>query len=231
MTTSNEMKVAVILHDRDEPAGMFDELLEVRALPTETVRLDETNELPGWTANAALVLMGGPMSVNDEDAYPWLKEEKALVRDALAARRPILGVCLGAQLIASALGARVYRSVPEIGWRTLSGLPDEPLFPGIFSAFELHGETFDLPGGARLLATAEDVPHQAFACGSALGLQFHIEATEPMIAAWTTDLPEITRDCCLAETERHIHEARRLCELVLDHVLRLYAVGSRSNRP
>ncbi len=199
---------------------MFDELLEVRAVPIETVRLDETNELPGWTGDAALILMGGPMSVNDESSYPWLKEEKTLVRDALGAGRPVLGVCLGAQLIASALGARVYPSVREIGWKTLTGLPDDPLFPGTFSAFELHGETFDLPGSARLLATAEAVPHQAFACGSALGLQFHIEATSPMIAAWTVDLPKFERDLCAAETERHIHEARRLCELVLDHVLR-----------
>jgi len=199
---------------------MFDELLEARALPTETVRLDETNEFPGWTANAALVLMGGPMSVNDEHAYPWLKEEKALVRDAVEAGRPILGVCLGAQLIASALGARVYRSVPEIGWRTLTGLPDETLFPRRFSAFELHGETFDLPPGAVLFATGDRVPHQAFAVGSAVGLQFHLEATAPMIAAWSASLPASERARCVTETAHHLPSARSLCGTVLDYVLR-----------
>lgn len=220
MTTSNEMKVAVVEHDPTEPAGMFGELLASRAVPAGTVRLDETNELPPWTGETALILMGGSMSVNDESDYPWLKEEKALIRDAVAGRRPVLGVCLGAQLIASALGARVYPSVRETGWKTLSGLPDNPLFPRTFPAFQFHGETFDLPEGADLLATSGAVPHQAFAYGSALGLQFHIEATSPMIAAWTADMPVTAREWCATETERHTGEARRLCEDVLDYVLR-----------
>ncbi len=220
MTTSNEMKVAVVEHDPTEPAGMFGELLAGRAVPAETVRLDETNELPPWTDDTALVLMGGPMSVNDESEYPWLKEEKALIRDAVASRRPVLGVCLGAQLIASALGARVYPSVRETGWKTLSGLPDNPLFPRTFPAFQFHGETFDLPEGADLLATSGALPHQAFAYESALGLQFHIEATSPMIAAWTADMPVTARERCATETERHTGETRRLCEDVLDYVLR-----------
>ena len=220
MTTSNEMKVAVVEHDPTEPAGMFGELLASRAVPAGTVRLDETNELPPWTGETALILMGGSMSVNDESDYPWLKEEKALIRDAVAGRRPVLGVCLGAQLIASALGARVYPSVRETGWKTLSGLPDNPLFPRTFPAFQFHGETFDLPEGADLLATSGAVPHQAFAYGSALGLQFHIEAMSPMIAAWTADMPVTAREWCATETERHTGEARRLCEDVLDYILR-----------
>ena len=188
MTTSNEMKVAVVDHDPTEPAGMFGERLASRAVTAGTVRLDETNELPPWAGDTALVLAGGPMSVNDESEYPWLKEEKALIRDAVASRRPVLGICLGAQLIASALGARVDLSVRETGWKTLSGLPDNPLFPRTFPAFQFHGETFDLPEGANLLATSGAVLHQAFAYGSALGHQFHIEATSPMIAAWTADI-------------------------------------------
>lgn len=225
------MKAAILSHDRAEPAGLFDGLLAARAVPGETVRLEETNELPGWTSNAVLILMGGPMSVNDESPYPWLREEKSLIRDAVAAGRPVLGVCLGAQLIASALGARVYPSTREIGWTTLAGLPGNPLFPETFTAFELHGETFDLPAGSRLLATGEAVPHQAFSVGSALGLQFHLEATPPMIASWTAGLPEAQRTRTAIETEHNVPAARRLCERVLDHVLRPYAVGSRSNRP
>lgn len=214
------MKVAVLLHDPAEPAGVIEELLAARGHSAAIVRLDETNEFPGWIGEAALVLMGGSMSTNDESAYPWLIEEKALVRDAVGDGRPVLGVCLGAQLIASALGARVYRSVREIGWETLTGLSDQQLFPGTFSAFELHGETFDLPAGAVLLATGEHVPHQAFAVGSAVGLQFHLEATAPMIAAWTADLPETEQERCAAETERDAREAHRLCGAVLDYVLR-----------
>ncbi len=103
------MRVAVVQHDQAEAGGIFDELLETCAIDIGIVKLHETNEIPAWVSDAALVLMGGPMSVNDENEYPWLLEEKVLIRDAVRADRPVLGVCLGAQLIASALGARVYR--------------------------------------------------------------------------------------------------------------------------
>ena len=214
------MKVAVVQHDPGEPAGLLDELLAARGLSSETVRLDETGEMPPWAAQTALVLMGGPMSVNDLLDYPWLNDEKALVRHAVGDGRPVLGICLGAQLIASALGARVYPSVTETGWTTLAGVPDSPLFPPVFQAFELHGETFDLPTGARLLATGDRVRHQAFAIGSALGLQFHLEATPAMIAAWAAGLAPADSDCWNAETARYAAGARRLCARVLDYVLR-----------
>jgi GMP synthase (glutamine-hydrolysing) len=214
------MRVAVLLHDPSEPAGLIDELLAAREHPVATVRLDETNEVPAGLDEAALVLMGGPMSVNDEAGYPWLAAEKSLVRRAVEAGRPVLGICLGAQLIASALGARVYSSEPEIGWRTLAGVLGTPIFPQAFSAFELHGETFDLPAGAVLLATGDRVRHQAFAVGSAVGLQFHLEATAPMIATWSAALPVPERDRVTAETALHLPAAHRLCGAVLDYILR-----------
>ena len=214
------MKVAVLLHDPSEPAGVFDGLLSARGYSTATVRLDETNEIPDRLDEAALVLMGGPMSANDEAVYPWLAAEKALVRRAVGAGRPVLGVCLGAQVIASALRARVYSSERETGWRTLAGVPGNPLFPPAFPAFELHGETFDLPAGAVLLATGDRVPHQAFAIGSAVGLQFHLEATAPMIANWRAALPASERGPCVAVTGAHLPGAHRLCGAVLDYVLR-----------
>ncbi len=225
------MKVAVLLHDPAEPAGLIDGLLSARGHAAATVRLDETNEIPNSLDAAALVLMGGPMSANDEAGYPWLAAEKALVRCAIGAGRPVLGICLGAQVIASALGARVHSSEREIGWRTLAGVPGNPVFPPAFPAFELHGETFDLPAGSVLLATGDRVPHQAFAIGSAVGLQFHLEATAPMIASWSAALPASERGPCAAGTGAHLPAAHRLCGAVLDYALRRYAVGSRSNRP
>lgn len=211
MTKPEEMKVAVLLHDPAEPAGLIDGLLSAMGHSATVVRLDETNEVPGGLDEAALVLMGGPMSANDEVGHPWLASEKALVRRVVGAGRPVLGVCLGAQMIASALGARVYASDREVGWRTLKGVPGNPIFPPAFPAFELHGETFDLPAGAAVvLATGDRVPHQAFTVGSAVGLQFHLEATAPMIAAWSASLPASERDRYTTETALHLPGAHRI---------------------
>ncbi len=211
---------AILLHDPTEPAGLVEELLAARGIAPRAHRLDLVGTLPPGLDNGPIILMGGPMSANDQEAHPWLAEEEAFVRDAVASGRPVLGICLGAQVIARALGARVYPSVPEIGWRTLAGVPGDPLFPPIFSAFELHGETFDLPAGARLLATGDEVSHQAFAAGSALGLQFHLEATPAIIEAWTADLPAEERERCRSATKVHLPAARRLLDGVLDYLLR-----------
>ncbi len=212
--------VSILVHDATEPPGLLEERLTARGIATRVHRLDLVGTLPPDLDAGPIIIMGGPMSANDQDAYPWLAEEEALVRDAVAGGRPVLGICLGAQVIARALGARVYPSVREIGWRTLGGIPGNPLFPPSFFAFELHGETFDLPPGARLLATGVDVPHQAFAAGSALGLQFHLEATPAIIEGWTADLPEDERTRCGSPTAAHLPEARRLLDRVLDYFLR-----------
>ena len=137
-----------------------------------------------------LIFMGGAMSVND--GLPHLEREARWVAQAVEAGRPVLGVCLGAQLIAKALGASVYRNpVKEIGWfeieLTGEGAAD-PLFAGVGpreSVFQWHGETFDLPPGARWLASSTACCHQAFRIGSsAYALQFHLEVTPEMIADW-----------------------------------------------
>jgi GMP synthase-like glutamine amidotransferase len=130
-----------------------------------------------------LIIMGGPMSVNDEAEYPWLSAEKRFARDVIEAGKPVLGVCLGAQLIASALGARVYRNAEkEIGWFPVEGLASEDpavyRFPPSALAFHWHGETFDLPVGASRIARSAACENQAFQLGSTtLGLQFHLETT------------------------------------------------------
>lgn len=134
-----------------------------------------------------LIIMGGPMSVNDEAVHPWLVEEKAFLRAFLNTGKPVLGICLGAQLIASVLGARVYRNAePEIGWFPVEGLPvaDGFRFPEHFNAFHWHGETFDLPNGTLPLARTPACENQAFRLGKrVIGLQFHLETTPESAAA------------------------------------------------
>jgi GMP synthase-like glutamine amidotransferase len=136
-----------------------------------------------------LTVMGGPMSANDEARLGWLGPEIALVREAIAADKMVLGICLGAQIIAKALGARVYPgNAKEIGWFPVQRTAgSHPLFDGLpdsFTPIHWHGETFDLPHEAKLLAKSEITQNQAFAVGQrVLGLQFHMEATEQSVRA------------------------------------------------
>ena len=138
-----------------------------------------------------LVVMGGPMGIYDEDDHPWLAVEKDLLRAAVAAGKCIVGVCLGAQLLADVLGARVYRNPHrEIGWLpielTPEGIADPvfgPLAPGL-TVYHWHGDTFPLPPGALHLARSAGCEHQAFLYGGRiLGLQFHLETTAESLAA------------------------------------------------
>jgi len=154
-------------------------------------RLDRGQPLPSLADFDWMVIMGGPMSVHDEGLYPWLAEEKKLIEGAIRARKRVLGVCLGAQLLADVLGARVYRNRhKEIGWFPVHLTPQVASatlfadFPESFPAFHWHGETFDIPSGARHLGRSEACENQAFEYrGTALGLQFHLEVTPSAIQA------------------------------------------------
>jgi GMP synthase-like glutamine amidotransferase len=140
----------------------------------------------------AVIAMGGPMSVNDEDDHPWLVGEKRLIADAVGRGMPVFGACLGVQLLASSLGARVYRgTVPEVGVLPVYGTQaaaSDPVFGGLDwprPTLQWHSDTFDLPSGATLLATSPAYPHQAFRVGDlAYGVQFHLEVTDRMADEW-----------------------------------------------
>ncbi|HMO52715.1 MAG TPA: type 1 glutamine amidotransferase [Kiritimatiellia bacterium] len=177
------MNTCILQHVSFEGPALIADLLAARGWGKRVVPLYKGAPLPGVSDFDLLVVMGGPMSVNDEAEFPWLVAEKSLIREAIAADKAILGVCLGAQLIASALGARVYANAQkEIGW-----WPIEPVAPnvaGVFAfppnltVFHWHGETFDLPEGAVHLARSVACEHQAFQIGHRIiGLQFHLETT------------------------------------------------------
>lgn len=141
-----------------------------------------------------LIVLGGPIGVYDQDAYPFLRDEITLLERRLRRDRPTLGICLGAQLMAAALGARVYPGTngKEIGWSPLSRGADantgrylQPLFEDGVEVLHWHGDTFDLPPGSAHLAATPRYPHQAFAYGdAALALQFHPEVTAPGLERW-----------------------------------------------
>jgi GMP synthase (glutamine-hydrolysing) len=185
------MQVLVLQHIACEPPGVFEDVLAERAHELVRVELDEGEPLPAGTWDA-IVAMGGPMSVNDEGEHPWLAGEKAAIASHVRAGRPFWGSCLGAQLLASALGARVYAGpAPEVGVLavelTAAGLDDPVLgaLPAAIDTLQWHGDTFDLPEGAVLLASSPAYLHQAFRVGrAAYAVQFHVEVTEAMGEEW-----------------------------------------------
>jgi len=184
------MPVDVIRHVPFEGLGLIEPVLQRHELPIRWHEIGGTLTDAELSGSQALILMGGPMSANDPD--PWVESEIDLIRRALQREIPILGVCLGAQLIAKALGGRVYRNpVKEIGWYqtywTEAGRID-PVFGGLpegVHIFQWHGETFDIPPGAEWLAYTKTCAHQAFRAGiNVYGIQFHPEVTAEIIEDW-----------------------------------------------
>jgi GMP synthase (glutamine-hydrolysing) len=193
------MHVLAFRHVPFEGLGHIEPILRTQGIEVRTVDLyreGETAADPAAAtglnpaAAAGLIFMGGPMSANDP--LPYLEQEIAILRGALERGQPVLGICLGSQLLARAAGARVYPNPrKEIGWfevaLTTAGLAD-PVLAGFGprrTVFHWHGETFDLPPGAEWLAQSDACRHQAFRLGrNAYGLQFHLEVTPPMIEDW-----------------------------------------------
>jgi GMP synthase-like glutamine amidotransferase len=176
------MKAHVLQHVPFEGIGSIAAWLEGQKAEVSYTRFFEAAPLPSLDAVELIIVMGGPMSANDEDRLTWLKSEKQFIRDAIVRDISVLGVCLGAQMIASTLGARVYRSpVKEIGWFPVRAVPAPEgsfRFPEECMAFHWHAETFDLPQGARHLARSSGCENQAFQIKqNVIGLQFHLETT------------------------------------------------------
>ncbi|MCG6986123.1 MAG: gamma-glutamyl-gamma-aminobutyrate hydrolase family protein [Thiocapsa sp.] len=186
------MKVQVLQHVPFEDIGSMRPWLAARGATLGYTRFYADPDLPAPDGIDLVIAMGGPMSVNDEAELPWLRAEKAFLRELVARRVPMLGVCLGAQMIASALGARVYPNAEkEIGWFPVWSVPggtgasaDCFRFPCESRVFHWHGETFDLPPEAVRLASSAACANQAFQIGRhVIGLQFHLEATPESAAA------------------------------------------------
>ncbi len=209
--------VLVLQHHRCENLGTIDDALQRARIEPRYIRSADGQPVPKELGDAAgLIVMGGPQCVYEQDKFPYLRDEMRLIEDALRRERPVLGVCLGSQLLAATLGAKVYAGQKkEIGWYSVTlttaatgargsdipvaipprrdgnavsaRSPGDPLFTGVphrFTGFHWHGDIFDLPRGAVLLASSALTANQAFRYGrSAYGLLFHMEATFPQVRA------------------------------------------------
>ena len=189
------MAILVTQHHPDEGPGRLGRFLEDQGARLLTVHPYRGEGLPSDLGGLeAVVSMGGPMNVYQEEEHPWIAAELELLARAAGAGLPILGICLGSQLLARALGAEVVSSpVEEIGWGRVSLTPaagQDPLWRGVAPELDVvqwHQDMFQVPAGARLTATGHRCPHQAFSLGRSFGLQFHLEATPEMLRAWCED--------------------------------------------
>jgi len=227
------MQVLVLQHIACEPPGVYEDVLDEHGATIHRVELDEGDPLPDWRAFDAIVAMGGPMGALDDDEHPWLTDEKRLIADAVRSGLPFWGVCLGVQLLAASLGARVYPGpAPEVGVLPVL-LTDEALADPVFAgtprellSLQWHGDTFDLPDGATRLAGSPAYPNQAFRVGAdAYGVQFHLEVSPALAREWA-DVPayaeSLERVLGEGALDRLIAELEARADGVLSHGRQLF---------
>ena len=186
------MKVLVLRHVPHEHLGIIEEVLREKGIDFDYKDLYEDSSDVSLEDYSGLIILGGPMNVYETEKYPYLLIEEVIIKDAILKDIPVLGICLGAQLIAKALGAKIYpNKVKEIGWYLLE-ITDEGVFEPLISNFDLneivfqwHGDTFDIPQGAVKLFSSPLCQNQAFRFGDKVyALQFHLEVTQPMVEEW-----------------------------------------------
>lgn len=201
-------KILIVKHISNEGPGLVRTYFEDQGWPMEIIDFSNGDVLPGSLDDiAAVVILGGPMNVYEEEKYPFLKKEDDFISRLIIEDIPFLGICLGAQLLAKACQGRVLKAnTREIGWHTVNLTKEgrqDTLFYGLpvsLSVFQWHEDTFEVPAGGTLLVRGKSCRNQAFKVGSyAYGLQFHIEATSEMVSEWIkgqgekTDVNKVVR--------------------------------------
>lgn len=227
-------KITCFQHIECEGLGTLGDTLQSKGFEIKIVKPCKEEPIPNQLGKG-LIILGGPMGAYEEAVNPWMAGEVAAIRKALDARLPVLGICLGSQLLAKAAGSQVYRGAqPEVGWAPVQLTPSgaqDPLFenlPKTFTAFHWHGDTFTLPEGSEHLAWSDLYRNQAFRLGSnAYGLQFHLEVTREMAKDWMQKYArELTHQGGVIQPERitnHLDENITALRKIADSVFGKFA--------
>lgn len=232
-------EILIFKHVPFEGPGTFREELDRRGLKFREINLYEGGAPKDLDGCGGLIIMGGPMNVYEEDGYPFLKDEDRLIKEAYSKKLPMIGVCLGAQLMAKAAGAKVTKGgKKEIGWYPLHIMDEamkDPVFcslPKEVEVFQWHGDTFDIPDRAVRLASSDLFPNQAFRIGdNAYAFQFHIEVTSDIIKSWI-DINEeelagvndyIDSKKVLSDTKGKIEDLGRLAKNVYEQLFKIFS--------
>ncbi len=227
------MKVHILQHVPFEGIGSMEPWFSRHHAEVNFTRFFEKSSLPAIHGLDLVVAMGGPMSVNDESEFAWLRSEKEFIREAVQQGVAVLGVCLGAQLIAASLGAKVYKNLQkEIGWFPVEGILNGGNyfnFPQTATVFHWHGETFDLPAGAVRLAKSGACENQSFQVGNnVIAMQFHLETTSESVQALVEHCSDELVPASFIQTEDQLRsvqpkmyeEINRLMNEVLEYMTR-----------
>jgi len=222
------MKIHYLMHVSFEGLGGIEPWFVGHGFMLSRTRLFAGEQLPEPESVDGAVVMGGPMSVGDTGLFPWLNAEKRFIERVLRAGKPVLGVCLGAQLLADVMGSRIYRNRDtEIGWfpvtlsPTASSSPIFKGFPARFDAFHWHGDTFDIPDGAWAVGSSDACANQGFVVDNAVALQFHLESQPSGVMDLCRECADELVPAAFVQTPQVMlgDPARFLALLTLNHTL------------
>jgi len=217
------MRVLAVKNAKNEGLEYIEDVLEANNVEFDyTMAKEIDREILDYQKDYThLIILGGPQGVYEVEKYPYLTAEMELIREATKVGKPVLGICLGAQLIAASFGARVYPYVKEIGWYEVENLGFEGM-PSRFTVFQWHGDTFDIPEKAKPIFRGEVVPNQGFSIESALALQFHLEIKKETVRNWLRNeesLGEDAKEKIIEETDVYINELNRNTEIIIQKFL------------